>query len=74
MFHGVDGEFRARELELLVVPRIAHEHRIPGTFTRHVRMNKVVQTNEGSVLIHRGQISDLSILQNTNIPRNAGDQ
>ena len=30
-----------------------------------MRANKVVQTNEGSILIRRGQICDLCILQNT---------
>ena len=74
VFHRVEREFRALELELLVIPRIAHEHRIPGTFMHHVCVNKVVQTDEGSVLIRHGQISDLSILQNTDIPSNAGEQ
>ena len=73
-FHGVEREFRAWQLELTLIPRIAHEHRIPGSFTHHVRVNKVVKTDEGPILICREQICDLCILQNTDIPRNAADQ
>ena len=73
-FHGVEREFRAWQLELTLIPRIAHEHRILGTFTHHVRVNKVVQTDESSVFIRCGQICDLCILQDTDIPRNADDQ
>ena len=74
MFHGVEREFWAWQLELPLIPRIAHEHIVPGTFTHHVLVNKVVHTDEDSVLIRRGQICDLCILQDTDIPRIAGDQ
>jgi len=57
-----ERELRARELELLVILRIAYKDRVPGTLTHHVSMNEVVQTDNGSVLLRQGQIGNLSIL------------
>jgi len=62
-----ERELWARELELSVIPRIAHKDRVPGTLTHHVSVDEVVQTDNGLVLLRRGQIGNLSILQNTDV-------